>query len=352
MTMEIRTIIRNLTHKIQNTLCRKQAIPTSGSTAAAELGQPPSPGRQQTKDLTPEQLIGALNDAVQCEQAHAEIKRRIDLNVATRLAVRFLLPSSSKSEREDAFDGLVGLCLKARGNLAIYPTYSEIRQGMTWEDLTREFAENFVLNFFNHFKDQGETAILGAALKNEFRYIGRRFWSRLRDRIRMRSAQIHLEPQQEPLDEHRLDLLPTPDSSSTLSSAVEARFTNSSTPLEFVRARKPTLSDALGERNYQALEALTEAFPEAYEDTDQAAKSALTRAIERKRGISPPAARQSKRDLCDSVSAKVRSGNRDLNDLYQLIAHGEDENTLRLEFPSRDGRRKQIVRYHIEFLHR
>jgi hypothetical protein len=298
--------------------------------------------------------MAALGDVALCEEARAEIRRRVDSNAATRLAVRFLLPPS-ESDREDAFDGLVGLCFKARRNLAILPSYSEINQGMTWRECTRDFVEVFLLDYFECFQGQSETAILRAALEDRFRYIGRRLWSRLRDEIRMGTARTRQEPWAASLSERsepriRLEnLLPTTDSHSTLSRTVEPRFENGSTPLEFVRAREAALTDALGERNYEALEALTEVFPERYEDTNQAFKSAVTRAIEQKRGISPQAARQSKRDLCERASAGVRSGNRDLNDLHRLVAHGEDENTLRLEFTSRDGRRKKIVRRHVKF---
>jgi hypothetical protein len=74
----------------------------------------------------------------------------------------------------------------------------------------------------------------------------------------------------------------------------------------------------------------------------------LTRAIERKRNVSEQAARGNKRDLAAKVSGQLQHGNRDLNDLHRLIAQGEDENTLRQEFISGDGRRKRAIIFHIK----
>jgi hypothetical protein len=313
------------------------------------VSTPPSP----LKSATPEQLIEALRDSTTEQQARAEIKRRIDSNVATSLAVRYLL-SGSNSDREDAFDKLVALCWKAKKNLSLFPTPSERRQGCTEYSLTREFIQDRVLEELAAYDGKPEDAVLRAALEDKFRYIGRRLHSRLTDEIRKRSAPENQEPRQVWLDgllekRRAANLLPTTDCNSTLSDATRPRFTNCSTPLEFVRARKDSLTTSLGKTGYEALEAITEEFPQAFEGTDQRAKSDLTRAIEHKRGVSEQAARGNKRDLVAKVSEQMQHGNRDLNDLHKLIANGEDENTLRQEFISGNGRRKRCLQFRIEF---
>src|SRR5260370_10595235 len=110
-----------------------------------------------------------------------------------------------------------------------------------------------------------------------------------------------------------------------------------------------SVKTSLGKTENEALEAIAEEFTQAFEGTDQQTKSALTRAIERKRRVSEQSARQNKRDLSARVSERMRQGDHVLNDLHKLVAHGEDENTLRQEFISRNGRRKRSLQFRIEF---
>jgi hypothetical protein len=203
------------------------------------------------KSATPEQLIEALKDSAVGQQAQAEINRRIQSNVATRLAVKYLLPSASQSDREDAFNGLVGLGWQAKKNLSLFPTPSEKRQGCTEYSLTREFIQDRMLEELAAFDGKPENVVLRAALEDKFRYLGRRLHSRLTDEIRRRSAPKNQEPKQIWLDgllEKRRsgNVLPTTDCDSTLSDATRPRFTNCSTPLDFVRARKDSLTTSLG----------------------------------------------------------------------------------------------------------
>jgi len=308
-----------------------------------------------------------------CSVCTPEQLKLLMSDLATLLAFRFLRPADEQ-DRDDAFDGLVALCWRAKGNLAIFArvwerlpsiaraagdwdgdserlpsiamatgewdgdgsdTGGKLRLGRTPYACTREFIEDFVLEYFAPYHGQSEAQILDAALRDKFRYIGHRLKGRMTDEIRRRAALKN----QEPVPSRFADVLENdPESvgvfpdyqnyssstrSSTLSAATEPRYTNSSTPLDFIRAREPSLTDALGRRSYQVLEAQAEAFPGAFQGTEQAAKSALTRAIARRRAVSEVQARADKRQLLAEVSAEMRRGNRDLNDLHGFLARGD-----------------------------
>jgi hypothetical protein len=299
------------------------------------------------------------------------------------LAFRFLHPADEQ-DRENAFDGLVALCWKAKGNLYIparvwerLPSIAragedspgEVRYGGTLYACTREFIEDFVLEYLERYHGASEEQILDAALANKFRYIGRRLYSRMIDEIRRRKALKNQEPVPSRFipdaDGNEVVVAAvrpspsaawtpesvsiTPDYVSMLADAPGR--TNFSTPLEFIRAREPSLTDALGGKNYAVLLAQAEVFPAAFEGSDQAAKSALTRAIARRRAVSEVQARTDKRELLARVSEEMREGNASLNDLHAFLARGDDEHTLRQEYISGDGRRRRSIRMRIE-LHR
>jgi hypothetical protein len=304
-----------------------------------------------------------------CSVCTPEQLKSLTSNLATSLAFRFLHPAD-EPDRENAFDGLVALCWKAKGNLYIparvwerLPSIAragedspgEVRYGGTLYACTREFIEDFVLEYFARYHGASEEQILDAALHDRFRYIGRRLYSRMIDEIQKRSANHEPVPNRFIPDADGNEVVVagdrpesvsvTPDYVSMLADAPGR--TNFSTPLEFIRAREPSLTDALGGKNYAVLEAQAEAFPAAFEGTDQAAKSALTRAIARRRAVSLVQARADKRQLLAEVSEEMRRGNCDLNDLHTFLARGDDEHTLRQDYISGDGRRRRSIRMRI-----
>lgn len=275
-----------------------------------------------------------------CDVCTPDQIKRLTSNVATTLAFRYLHPAD-EHDRENAFDGLVALCWKARGNLCLLPTWSEQAQGKTWLTCTHEFVEDFVLDYFERYQGQTEEQILAAALNDRFRYLGRRLWSRLRDEIGRRTALKNREPWRESLANAK-HVSVEPDYQ-------EMYHSKGSNPLEFVKARETSLKDSLGEKNYEVLIAAAETYPQAFEGTDQQSKSALTRAIQRRRSVSEQQARADKRDLTLKVSEEMRRGNPALNDVHELLARGDDDHTLRENFVSPDGRRKRSIRMRIEF---
>jgi len=130
---------------------------------------------------------------VTCRACTSEQLKTLASNVATTLAFRFLRPAD-EGDREDAFDGLLALCWKARSNLCILPTWSEKAQGKTVWTCTHEFIEDKVLDFLSRYDGQAEEQILSAALRNKFRYIGHKLHGAMVDEIRRRTAIKNQEP--------------------------------------------------------------------------------------------------------------------------------------------------------------
>src|SRR6266481_5683446 len=136
---------------------------------------------------------------VTCRACTPEQLKTLTSNVATTLAFRFLHPADDR-DRDNAFDGLVALCWKARGNLCIFPTWSEKAQGQTVLTSTHEFIEDFVFNYFARYQGQTQQTVLSAALQDKFRYIGHKLQGAMVDEIRRRTALKNKEPYLTSLD--------------------------------------------------------------------------------------------------------------------------------------------------------
>lgn len=100
---------------------------------------------------------------------------------AEKLALRFLLPADP-ADRDDAFDGLVGLCFQAKKNLFVAQQLSGYRVFFSTRDWIREWLEAF----FEKYKGRTEQEIREAAEQRAFRYIGRLCYFRMADEIRRR----------------------------------------------------------------------------------------------------------------------------------------------------------------------
>lgn len=303
----------------------------------------------QNVPITTSELIEKLQDPSKSLKARAEIDRRIKGNKATHLAVRYLL--GGLKEREDAFDGLVALCWVAKKNLRIYPTENEIAQGMTEYRCTREFIQDFVLDFLDPFWRKTEIEVLYAALTDKFRYIGHRVRSRMVSEIIRREAPKNQEPKRwrvEDMDSVSLDLPPGAEctTSSLNPGNVVPTHHSASTYAAFLEPRKESLTNTLGDKGYEVLMSHLDIFPDGYEGTDQRTKSALTQAIARRRQVSEQQARADKRQFQESVEAAKRAGNPEVTDFYLLLSRGDDDNTLRIEWVNHKGR-KGSVRLHV-----
>lgn len=194
-------------------------------------------------------LPGIEVRSLACSVCTPEQLKSLNSNVATTLAFRYLRPVD-EHDREDAFHGLIALCLKARGDLCVWPTGIERAKGETVMDRTREFVEDFVLAYFKRYEGQTEQQILAAALGSKFRYIGHAVKGKMVDEIRRRTAVKNQEPYCESLE----GLLQDQDAEGISVAPDYQGATGSSAPLDFVKARKLGVT-AVGEKNYEVLEA-------------------------------------------------------------------------------------------------
>jgi hypothetical protein len=319
---------------------------------------------------TPGELVARLDDM----DVLAEIERRIQSNTATSLAVRYLL-STSEEDKADAFDGLVALCWKAKGNLFIGRTPSELAQGMTAHECTREFIVNFVLEYLKAHVGKPQPAIYAAALTDKFQYIGAACRNGMIDAIRKRTAPKNAEPQQWSLDDIVADVvaaddggnepithgdsyfstapglgcsLNTADTTYHKVTTAQPNFTtgprhdSADLYLTFIEFHKPKLTAALGESGYEVLLAYFDVYPHGLTGTNQAAKSAVTQAIARRRKVSERQAQKDKRQFHDRVADAMSKGNPDVSELYRLIGYGEDDDTLTTEVITDEGRKRSI----------
>lgn len=293
------------------------------------------------QDADAEELLEALAKRPTDQNLLTEVTRRLKSNQATRLAVRYLLGSGEN--REDAFDGLVGLCWKAKGNLYVGPTYGERRLGRRILDCTREFIQEFVLDYFRPYDGLDVIEILEAALNEKFRFIGHRSQGRMIDEIRRRTAAKNVEPEREPLE--NFDLLPS-QTAGKVENLPNGGRDERRAYLSFLEPRKEKLTERLGETSYEVLLSHLDVFPEAYEGNDQSLESAITEAIQKRRQVSPQQARTDKRRFRETVNAEIRTNNQELLDFRVRLSIGDDDHTLRNEWITGRGR-KSSTRFRI-----
>ncbi|HVB56995.1 MAG TPA: hypothetical protein VNE63_11260 [Candidatus Acidoferrales bacterium] len=279
-----------------------------------------------------EQLISALKCPDEQVCAKAEIHRRIKSNLATHLAVRYLT-----GERDDAFDGLVALCWKAKGNLYVPPMVSEEAHENSIHQCTREFIEDFVLQYFDPYTGRDESEILKAALADKFRYIGRRLHSRMIDVIRKRTASKNKELETVRLDDVDEDSLAAGIDGKWYGSEARLEPSNSNMYFEFLEPRRERLSNTLGKLGCEVLHCCFEIYPDGYLGTPRQCESALTRAIQRHRRVSEQQARNDKRQFREAVRSELKRDNKDLHEIYSRIDKGDDDHTLRVEWITAKG---------------
>jgi hypothetical protein len=279
-------------------------------------------------------LISALRCPDRQREARAEIYKRIESNAATRLAVRYL-----SGDREEAFDGLVALCWKAKGNLYIQPT---INYG-TWKErihqCTHDFIEEFVLEHLHPYVGLGEQEILRAGLEDKFRNLGRRLQSRMIDAVRRQTTRKQYEPELHelsPKDEEAC-LVGIHGHSCELASRSESSSSNSF--FEFLKPRLKRLKQTLGEVGCEVLQCCLEIYPEAYSGTTKQRESALTRAIQQRRNVSAQQARSDKRQFRRVVRRELERDNKDLREIYSCLDMGDDDRTLRVDWVLPSGKK-------------
>jgi len=212
-----------------------------------------------------------------------EIERRLTEVKSTALAFRYLCPQDDW-DAEDAFEGLVSLCFKAKGRhlYATDPPY-------TRSQATREFIAAHILIILKPYSEMDSSAILRAALCDKFRYIPRLIRLRLIDRIRQvksakrRGKRVEF-PGAEPPERK------------------EAPWQI----FEFMKTHESEFRPRLGERNWETLLVFSDA-QQADGETRRRWKGRVTEMLQKKRGIGPRQARGDKaalrRGLQELVSA-------------------------------------------------
>lgn len=201
----------------------------------------------------------------------AEVLRRVEAlgNKVNLLVFRYLWPKNAK-DKDDAWDGLVACCWRAKGNLLIPWRRDRDRIAATEEVICDELQRQLALH-----KKSEKRIIAGHALDNGFRWIARLVRNALADHIRSlcrgrrrrgRPAKPRVLPQ-----DGRAFL-------QTLLRVQRARFVA-----------------ALGEQWWDILVVLVDTVP--LSETRRGWKSAVTRLIATHRGVSQQQARSDKRTM-------------------------------------------------------
>jgi hypothetical protein len=116
-------------------------------------------------------------------------------NVATNLALRYLLPSSDE-DQADALEGLTAVCLKALSDpprLFLLPddgTYENCAETTEWaiREATRDFVVGWIAEYFGPYYTQAGAGIRSAAQRDKFRHIGNACRSAVKNELERRKA--------------------------------------------------------------------------------------------------------------------------------------------------------------------
>lgn len=110
-----------------------------------------------------------------------EIERRITGVKSTALVFRFLCPRNTE-DAKDAFDGLVAVCFRAKGNLFVV----DPPDNLYWA--TKKFIILQMMAFLEPYTSKQPTDILRAALEGKFQHIPRFIKLRIIDEVRRHSS--------------------------------------------------------------------------------------------------------------------------------------------------------------------
>jgi hypothetical protein len=282
-------------------------------------------------DLSTEALIELLSADPLDPEIRVEISRKIKTNLANDLATRYLL--GNPEEREAAFDGLAALCWVAKRKLCLWPTPTEEAQGKSEYECTREFIQDFVLAYFAPYCQGDEIEVLKAVLRQSFRYIGNRLWSRMIDEIRRRSARKNQEPTLCSIDAPEWEDLVDPRTEISAAELTPGAIS------EFVQAREYKLRGTLGAKEFDVLRAHLAVYPDAYDGSNSRMDARVTEEVIRLRNVSAQQARADKRQFRARIQAERASGNRCVEELHDMLSKGGDDGTLREEWITGRGRK-------------
>lgn len=225
-------------------------------------------------------------------------------NKANEAAVRYLL-ATTEEERYEAFDHLMGICWKAKGNLYATPAVlgrceAHWFQWSTFEP-TRQLLEELILQYLLDYQDHcTRQEIAQLASIGEFRHLPRRVKFKMVDRIRAYYRLKEDGRRREPI-ELSLNLVLNEGSDSTpvefheiVPSGADRSYLSDHIPaqtiLQMVEESRDEFVGMVGESNWVVIQAAAGLYPDLGRNRRER-KSRLTNAVADKAGISKQWAR-------------------------------------------------------------
>lgn len=223
----------------------------------------------------------------------------------------------------DAFDHLVAICWRAKGNLYVAPRKEDKELGIGLVEATRHWIQEWLVEFLAPYGKQAVSEIVAAANRGEFRYVGRKCKLALIDYLRNkgREPKAVIFSLDKPLavDEYGGEFT-LQDSTETATepgvayqSALGRRHVDPAEVMAIVQLRRDELRKLLGQRLLEILEIVIAAFPENLDRAD------LVERIATRQGIGTRQAQASKRQLAKIMNEARVAGNRAADHLYRFL---------------------------------
>ncbi len=263
-----------------------------------------------------------------------EIARRLQAVKSTRLAIEFLFADTDQ-ERSDAFDGLGGVCWKAKRKLYLEPDFQndpvvsfELKQPYnrlhpeTLHSATRRFIGVTVLELLGPFQNRHHREVIFAGLTGAFRNLPKSVTSSLVDELRRRwadkrhgvmlSLDFKVGEESDGESIYAKDNFKTPEPyklSSSLSTPVaNIRYLDSQELTAAMLAKRQQWIDAIGESGWVTLFSAIDLYGQGAADAGlQEWKGLLTGEVARRRGVSQEQARADLRKLKAKMTSAGKS---------------------------------------------
>jgi hypothetical protein len=233
-------------------------------------------------NLTKDELIELLGRRASRREALAEVRHRVSKlgDKVNFLMFRYLCPQEVE-DREDAWEGLVACCWKAKGNCYALPQYAE-----GFHAATHNFLEAALGKITAGYRRQSYKRIADLALDGKLRWAARTVRNMLVDQIRKTCARNRCAE----ASEEKIDQSIIPQYAKFLAKKIERE--------------KVALVAAIGERAFVTLAIIADGYP--FGRTRRERKGNMVRAITSARGVS---VRQARRDVQALLEAVDGSSN-------------------------------------------
>ncbi|MGB2889495.1 MAG: hypothetical protein WBC04_17510 [Candidatus Acidiferrales bacterium] len=255
------------------------------------------------------------------------------------------------------------MCFKAKGNIVIHPTPEESQvykkgKGGDIHQVTRAFIIDALLKFLAPYSGKSVEEVLEAAAKDKFRYVGRTITRDLKNEVERRCLAlknkvdiVHVDRAADDDATHGDDS-PAPSLEGCWAApiamldggTVAAQQEDNRKYLAFLKKHETALVDAIGREAVEDVKVTTSLYPKIYERNPRRIQADITAALQRWHDISERAARERKTRTLARVNA---SDSKVLEALRDLIAYGNDENTLVEHFISPNGKGRRVVKIRV-----